>query len=272
VEPARTSVWFDGPTPRVLAHRGLALDVPENTTAAFLQAIAAGAHYVETDVHATSDDVAVVSHDPDLSRVAGRDVSVRDLTLDEIRLVQLEGGYEMPTLEEALAAFPETRFNIDVKVAEAVGPTIDAVLGAGTSHAVRRARAEHRVLLTSFDQRIRRRVLAGLPGVATSASSWGVVAVVAAGAVPGTALRRRLIARAVRGCGAVQVPERQGPLRIVTRRRVRDLEAVGVETHVWTVNEPAAMRRLLALGVHGLVSDRADLALAEVRAATARAL
>jgi glycerophosphoryl diester phosphodiesterase len=263
VEPARTSVWFDGPTPRVLAHRGLALDVPENTTAAFLQAIAAGAHYVETDVHATSDDVAVVSHDPDLSRVAGRDVSVRDLTLDEIRLVQLEGGYEMPTLEEALAAFPETRFNIDVKVAEAVGPTIDAV---------RRARAEHRVLLTSFDQRIRRRVLAGLPGVATSASSWGVVAVVAAGAVPGTALRRRLIARAVRGCGAVQVPERQGPLRIVTRRRVRDLEAVGVETHVWTVNEPAAMRRLLALGVHGLVSDRADLALAEVRAATARAL
>jgi glycerophosphoryl diester phosphodiesterase len=263
VEPARTSVWFDGPTPRVLAHRGLALDVPENTTAAFLQAIAAGAHYVETDVHATSDDVAVVSHDPELSRVAGRDVSVRDLTLDEIGLVQLEGGYEMPTLEEALAAFPETRFNIDVKVAEAVGPTIDAV---------RRARAEHRVLLTSFDQRIRRRVLAGLPGVATSASSWGVVAVVAAGAVPGTALRRRLIARAVRGCGAVQVPERQGPLRIVTRRRVRDLEAVGVETHVWTVNEPAAMRRLLALGVHGLVSDRADLALAEVRAATARAL
>jgi glycerophosphoryl diester phosphodiesterase len=263
VEPARASVWFDAPTPRVLAHRGLALDVPENTTASFLQAIAAGALYVETDVHATSDGVAVVSHDPELSRVAGRDVSVRDLALDEIRLVQLEGGYEMPTLEEALAAFPETRFNIDVKVAEAVGPTIDAV---------RRARAEHRVLLTSFDQRIRRRVLAGLPGVATSASSWGVVAVVALGAVPGTALRRRLIARAVRGCGAVQVPERQGPLRIVTRRRVRDLEAVGVETHVWTVNEPVAIRRLLALGVHGLVSDRADLALAEVRAATARAL
>ena len=261
--PARASVWFEGPTPRVLAHRGLALDVPENTTASFLQAIAAGALYVETDVHATSDGVAVVSHDPDLSRLAGRDVSVRDLTLAEVRLVRLEGGYEMPTLEEALDAFPETRFNVDVKVAEAVGPTIDAV---------RRARAEHRVLLTSFDQRIRRRVLAGLPGVATSASSWGVVAVVALGAVPVTSLRRRLMARALRGCGAVQVPERQGPLRVVTRRRVRDLEAIGVETHVWTVNDPVAMRRLLALGVHGLVSDRADLALAEVRAATARAL
>ena len=263
MESARASVWFEGPTPRVLAHRGLALDVPENTTASFLQAIAAGAHYVETDVHATSDGVAVVSHDPDLSRVAGRDVSVRDLTLANVRLVRLEGGYEMPTLEEALAAFPETRFNVDVKVAEAVGPTIGAV---------QRARAEHRVLLTSFDQRIRRRVLAGLPGVATSASSWGVVAVVALGAVPVTALRRRLMARALRGCGAVQVPERQGPLRIVTRRRVDDLDAIGVETHVWTVNDPVAMRRLLALGVHGLVSDRADLALAEVRAATARAL
>ena len=263
MEPARASVWFEGPAPRVLAHRGLALDVPENTTASFLQAIVAGALYVETDVHATSDGVAVVSHDPDLSRVAGRDVSVHDLTLAEVRLVRLEDGYEMPTLEEALDAFPETRFNIDVKVAEAVGPTIDAV---------RRARAEHRVLLTSFDQRIRRRVLAELPGVATSASSWGVVAVVALGAVPVTSLRRRLMARALRGCGAVQVPERQGPLRVVTRRRVRDLEAIGVETHVWTVNDPVAMRRLLALGVHGLVSDRVDLALAEVRAATAWAL
>ena len=263
MEPARASDWFDAPTPRVLAHRGLALDVPENTTVSFLQAIVAGVLYVETDVHATRDGVAVVSHDPDLSRVAGRDVSVRDLTLAQVRLVRLEGGYEMPTLEEALDAFPETRFNVDVKVAEAVGPTIDAV---------RRARAEHRVLLTSFDQRIRRRVLAGLPGVATSASSWGVVAVVALGAVPVTSLRRRLMARALRGCGAVQVPERQGPVRVVTRRRVRDLEAIGVETHVWTVNDPVAMRRLLALGVHGLVSDRADLALAEVRAATARAL
>lgn len=263
MESACASVWFERPTPRVLAHRGLALDVPENTTASFLQAIAAGALYLETDVHATSDGVAVVSHDPDLSRVAGRDASVRDLTLAEVRLVRLGDGYEMPTLEEALAAFPETCFNVDVKVAEAVGPTIDAV---------RRARAEHRVLLTSFDQRIRRRVLAGLPDVATSASSWGVVAVVALGAVPVAALRRRLMARALRGCGAVQVPERQGPLRIVTRRRVRDLEAIGVETHVWTVNDPAAMRRLLALGVHGLVSDRADLALAEVRTATARAL
>lgn len=263
MEPARASVWFEGPAPRVLAHRGLALDVPENTTASFLQAIVAGALYVETDVHATSDGVAVVSHDPDLSRVAGRDVSVHDLTLAEVRLVRLGDGYEMPTLEEALDAFPETRFNIDVKVAEAVRPTIDAV---------RRARAEHRVLLTSFDQRIRRRVLAGLPGVVSSASSWGVIAVVALGAVPVTPIRRRLMARALRGCGAVQVPERQGPLRVVTRRRVRDLEAIGVETHVWTVNDPVAMRRLLALGVHGLVSDRADLALAEVRAATARAL
>jgi glycerophosphoryl diester phosphodiesterase len=263
VGPARATVWFEGPTPRVLAHRGLALDVPENTTASFLQAIAAGARYVETDVHATSDDVAVVSHDPDLSRVAGRDVTVRELSLADVRRVVLEGGYEMPTLEEALVAFPDTCFNVDVKVAEAVGPTIQAV---------RRARAEDRVLVTSFDERIRRRVVAGLPGVATSASSWGVVAVVALGAVPITALRRRLLARVLRGCGAVQVPERQGPVRVVTRRRVRDLTAIGVETHVWTVNDPVAMRRLLALGVHGLVSDRADLALAEVRAATARAL
>jgi glycerophosphoryl diester phosphodiesterase len=63
----------------------------------------------------------------------------------------------------------------------------------------------------------------------------------------------------------VQVPERKGPVRIVTAARVAEFAALGVETHVWTVNEPVVMARLLALGVHGIVSDRADLALVEVR-------
>jgi glycerophosphoryl diester phosphodiesterase len=103
-----------------------------------------------------------------------------------------------------------------------------------------------------------------LPGVATSASSPGVVGAIAASLVPVTAVRHALLRRVLRGCGAVQVPETWGRLRVVTRARVADLASIGVETHVWTVNDPAAMRRLLALGVHGLVTDRADLALAEV--------
>ena len=74
------------------------------------------------------------------------------------------------------------------------------------------------------------------------------------------------LAHAVRGASALQVPERVGPLRIVTRSFVERAHRAGLEVHVWTVNEPADMTRLLDLGVDGLVTDRADLALALVAA------
>ena len=75
------STYFDTPGPRVLAHRGLAMEAPENTLLAFAKAAVAGAQYVETDVHVSHDGIAVVSHDPSLNRVAGRDVEVAKLTM-----------------------------------------------------------------------------------------------------------------------------------------------------------------------------------------------
>ncbi|WP_370543950.1 glycerophosphodiester phosphodiesterase family protein [Frigoribacterium sp. VKM Ac-1396] len=253
--PPVSAGWFAPPGPRVLAHRGLAVEAPENTMLAFALAVSAGATYVETDVHATRDGIAIISHDPDLRRLAGRDQRLLDLDLADVKTVRLDGEHEIPTLDEALDAFPETRFNVDLKSDEAVAPAV---------RAIKRVRATDRVLVTSFDHRRRLRAVAALPGVATSASSRGITAAVAAGLVPVAGLRRALLRRALAGCGAVQVPERKGPVRIVTASRVAEFAALGVETHVWTVNEPAVMARLLALGVHGIVSDRADLALVEV--------
>ena len=245
--------FFDGPRPRVLAHRGLALDAPENTLLAFAHAVAAGATHVETDVHATLDGVAVVTHDPDLERVGGDARRVSLLTLEQVRAIRLPEGQGVPTLREALEAFPDTCFNVDVKAPEAVRPTIEAVLAAG---------AGDRVLLTSFSEVRRRATVAGLPGVATSASSRGVALAVAASLVPWGPARRLLVRAATRGVRALQVPERYGRFRVVTRWRVAALAEVGVETHVWVVDDPADMRRLVALGVAGVVTDRADLALA----------
>ena len=56
----------------MLAHRGLALEAPENSLLAFAHAIALGVQHIETDVHVSADGVAIIAHDPDLSRVAGR--------------------------------------------------------------------------------------------------------------------------------------------------------------------------------------------------------
>ena len=133
--------FLDGRPPRVIAHRGLAIDAPENTLLAFARALTAGATHLETDVHASADGVAVVAHDPDLSRVAGRSVHVAQLTMPALRRIDLGHGQGFCSLAEALDAFPQARFNIDVKDARAAAPAVDVI---------RAARATERVLITSL--------------------------------------------------------------------------------------------------------------------------
>ncbi|GAA4154648.1 glycerophosphodiester phosphodiesterase [Gryllotalpicola daejeonensis] len=235
----------------MLAHRGLATAAPENTLLAFANALAAGAAYVETDVHASADGVAIVSHDPDLTRLAGREARVDQLTRAELAKIELGDGASFCTLAEALDAFPDARFNIDVKTRAAADAAAAAILDAG---------ATDRVLVTSFDDSTRKAVLAALGNghpVATSASQRGVIwALIGARLGLGSVVRA-----ALNGVDAVQVPERQGPLTVVTPRFIRAVQRAGVEVHVWTVNDEADMRRLLAMGVDGIVTDRADIAL-----------
>ena len=244
--------YFDLPAPRVFAHRGLALEAPENTLLAFAQAIAIGVHYIETDVNASADGHAIVSHDPDLRRLLARPERIGALTRAELGDIDLGEGQAFPTLAEALHAFPETRFNIDVKDPLAVAPTIRAIVDA---------KARDRVLVTSFDERRRAAVVAGLPGVATSASARRVALAVAAakaGSVAG-------VRRALRGVDCVQIPTRAGRFSTTTPRFIDTLHAAGVEVHHWTINDPDEMTRLLDRGVDGLVTDRADLAVPQAR-------
>jgi glycerophosphoryl diester phosphodiesterase len=230
----------------VIAHRGLALDAPENTLLAFGRALSAGATHLETDIHASADGVAVISHDPDLSRVASRSVEVGQLTMRELRRIDLGHGQSFCSLADALDGFPEARFNIDVK---------DARAAASAVIAIRESRAIGRVLITSFSKKRRSAVADELPGVATSPSVPEFApALIAAklGSAP-------LLRHALDGFAAVQVPERRGPVRIVTESTVRRIHAAGAEVHVWTVNEASDMTRLLDLGVDGIVTDRCDV-------------
>lgn len=238
--------FLAGRPPRVIAHRGLALDAPENTLLAFLRALSARATHLETDIHVSADGVAVIAHDPDLGRVAGRDVQVSQLTMPELRRIELGHGQGFCSLAEALDAFPEARFNIDVKDARAAAPAVDAI---------RAARAEDRVLITSFSPDRRHAVADAFPGIASSPAVREFVPALVGGKL-GLA---RLVRRSLRGFVAVQVPERRGPVRIVTARTVERFHAAGVEVHVWTVNDPHEMTRLLDLGVDGIVTDRCDL-------------
>lgn len=238
--------------PRVLAHRGLAIEAPENTLPAFAYALSAGVRHIETDVRASRDGEAVLCHDESVLRLAGVDRPVAELTMAELRGLALGAGVGLCSLREALDAFPDARFNLDVKSADAVQPTV---------RAVRDARAIDRVLVTSFSERRRRATVSMLPGVATSASAPRFVAALlgaASGAGP-------IVRRALRGLQAVQAPERALGLTVTSPRVIAALHKAGVELHIWTVNDPARMRTLWAAGIDGIVTDRADLALGVLR-------
>lgn len=244
--------YFSPAPPRVIAHRGLAVEAPENTLLAFLNAVTTGVTHLETDVHLSADGVAVIAHDPDLARVADRDVRVEQLTARELARVALGNGQGFPTLAEAIDAFPDARFNIDLKTPRVVEAAVEAI---------RATRSVDRVLVTSFDSARRRRAVDALPGVATSASRQELMAALPAAALGLTGRVRH----ALRGVHAVQMPMRIGKVDLLTPRSVAALRASGVELHVWTINEPQQMRRLFGMGVDGIVTDRADLALEVVR-------
>ncbi|MBD8024197.1 glycerophosphodiester phosphodiesterase family protein [Microbacterium gallinarum] len=253
-----THPWFEGArTPRVLAHRGLVVaedaahGVEENSFAAIAAAHSAGAEYVESDCHVTADGVVVLFHDDDLSRVTGDPRLVAEITSVELaELMSGRGG--LITLAQALDAFPTLRFNLDVKAAAAAVPVGRIVAPHGA-----------RVLLTSFSDQRRRAALAAAEASArgirpaTSAGSATIGRVLAALA----ARSDRLVRRALQGVDVLQVPERQGRLRILTPRLISAAHRHDVEVHVWTVNDPGDMRRLIGSGVDGVVTDRADVAL-----------
>ena len=161
------------------------------------------------------------------------------------------------TLAQALESFPTLRFNLDVKAQDAAAPVGRIVAPHG-----------ERVLVTSFSDARRREALAAAEAAhggvrpATSAGRSVIARLLLAVTLRSPALARR----ALRGIDAVQIPERQGRLRVLTPRLLAYAHRSGAEVHVWTVNDPADMRRLLALGVDGLVTDRADTALALVDA------
>jgi glycerophosphoryl diester phosphodiesterase len=249
--------WFQGiALPRVLAHRGLvtagdaADGIAENSFAAVAAAHSAGAGYVESDCHLTADGVVVLFHDDDLSRVTGDPRKVAEVPVRELEeLMAGRGG--LITLAQALDAFPTVRFNLDVKATDAAAAVGTAVAAHG-----------ERVLVTSFSDARRRAALAAAQAAgrgirpATSAGSRTMARVLAAVA----SRSDRLVARALAGVDALQIPERQGRLRIVTPRLIAAAHRHGVEVHVWTVNDPDDMRRLVAMGVDGIVTDRADVA------------
>ena len=230
------------------AHRGGAfhpeIEGFENTLHAFRHAVELGYDYLETDVHVTRDGVLLAFHDAVLDRVTDATGRIADSTYADVQGALIGGAERVPTLAELFDAFPDARFNIDVKAPGAV-PAL--------ARFVAEREAWDRVCVGSFSgRRLRRFRRLSRGRVVTSAS-------------PGEVAAYRLlpspVARLVtRGRPRVlQVPHKAGPFTLVTPGLVRRAHRAGLHVHVWTIDDPDEMKTLLDRGVDGLMTDRTDI-------------
>ena len=235
--------------PLVFAHRGGSKIGPENTIAAFDRGLAAGADGLELDVHLSRDGIVVIHHDRLLDRTTRARGDIGSRTAADL------AELDVPTLREVLERYSTARIIIEMKEAR-------SALACAVVEDVRRARASDRVCLGSFGVTALRAARKAAPEIATSAGGFEVR----------IALYRSWIRLSPGSVPyeAFQVPETSGRTRVVSPRFVALAHRAGLAVHVWTVDEPDDIRRLLDWGVDGIISDRPDVAVEVVAEWVAR--
>jgi glycerophosphoryl diester phosphodiesterase len=260
--PAELHPFFLAPGrfgPLVIAHQGGEGLRPSNTMEAFEYASGIGADVLEMDVHSTRDGVLVVIHDDTVDRTTDGSGRVQDFTFDELQA--LDAGYywtadngvtypyrgqgiTIPSLEEVLRNYPEFRMNIEIKQET---PSIRQPL----CDLLRQNRLEKRVLVASFNQRAMNDFRKVCPEVATSAVQNEVILFFA--------FKTLLLAPTYSPTAyAVQVPEYRFNIHVLTEGFVKTAHSRGLQVHAWTINEVDDMKRLLDLGVDGIITDYPD--------------
>jgi len=232
--------------PLIVGHRGAPERAVENTRASFTASLEAGASIIETDVRLTADNHLVISHDPDFSRLGGPPVSISSSRRPELEHIVLRDGMgnsEKPYfMDDALKDFPAVEFSVDLKDP---GPEIVRVWTA----LLQESSGSERCTTASFRDRTLRIFRRLNPGTAVSLARFAVVA---------------LLIRTFCGCplspgygeGILQLPERAGPLQILTPRRIARWQSAGWKVHVWTVDTEKDMRRFAEWGIDGIITNK----------------
>lgn len=265
-----------------IAHRGGAIEFPENTLYAYKQSLAvAGAHMLEMDIYETADGELVVLHDPTVERTTNGTGAVSSFTLAELKAldaghcyVQGRGSacgsegpfpyrgiatgekappagfaandFRIPTLREILDTFPRTLINIELKADPDSTGSYEQKLAALLAEYGRK----DDVIVASFQDWNSQIFKQFAPEVSTAVPLGQLLLsyLLGQGPLPGLTL----------GHAAVQVPPALG-VEVVTQDFVDDAHAQGLAVQVWTINNCATMVSLLRLGVDGIMTDAPSL-------------
>jgi len=236
--------FLSHPRPIAFAHRGGAAHAPENSWAAFEHAVKLGYAYLETDARATCDGMLVAFHDRTLDRMTDASGPIGARSYREVTDLRIAGSEPIPLIEDLLGAWPDVRFNIDLKDE----PGISLLPGV-----LRRTGAWDRVCVTSFSGSRLRAARGLLERPVCMTTSPAAIAAVRCtiGTThrgPQTRLLASRLSRSDARCAQV-------PGRVATASFVRRAHALGLDVHVWTINDRAEMARFLDLGADGVMTD-----------------
>lgn len=236
--------WLSGRVPLIIAHRGASADAPENTIAAFALAAEQGAHGIEFDVRLSADGNIVIMHDDTVERTTNGTGRVSKMSAAALRELDAGGGQPVPTLDEVFEAFgPSMLYNVELKefslwgkgLEEAVADRIDAY------------HLHNQVVVSSFNPLAVRRARRHLSATTMTGLVW----------MKGPRNVRHLLAPA-----RADHPH----YSLVDEAYMAWARERGLRVHTWTVDDEQEARRLVALGVHALLTNRPRAIIAALRA------
>lgn len=242
-----------GPTPELVAHRGESFDAPENTLAAFRLAWERKVPAIELDVHLTKDGQLIICHDKDTKRTTGRNLSIKDSTLEQLRKLEAGrwkgtqwAGEKLPTLDEALSTVPDGgRCFIEIKVGpEAVPPVVKSIKASGL--------LPKQLVIISFKAETVAEAKRQLPDIEAYYLSGFKQDKATGKWTPGV---DELIdqAKAIRADGLDLSYE--GP---IDREFVRRIKDAGLKFFVWTIDDALIAQRYVGWGADGITTNRAE--------------
>ena len=216
-------------------HRGDTSIFLENTIEAFQSAVSLGYQYLETDLRETSDGKIITFHDPNLKRITGANITISETKFSDIRMRRLPSREIIPTIDELLEEFPDSFFNMDLKVNQIE----EKVLKKINSH-----NALERVCLSSFNSKTIKKINSLEPKILTSMGISQVIMY--------KFFQKKNISK------LIQIPTRWNGIKVITKKFIDRLHNDGLKVHVWTINKEKEMQSLIDLGVDGIMTDNAS--------------
>ena len=223
----------------VMAHRGGSLEAPENTLESFKYALEIGSDIIETDIQLSSDGIPYIFHDDDLKRIPGIEKNFNELLASEIDELNIFGDYKIPTLEETLKQFPNTKFQIDFKTDEVVDPAIEIIN--------KLPHIKTNLCVASFSSQRLQKIKSKLSDVTYSMGPHEVLKLL---------LKSFGIYRGEISGDCLQIPIYRYGIKIVTQRFVDFCKRENIKISVWTINSIEEMDYLIGLDVDGIITDK----------------